>query len=312
MSLTLSPAIRDLMDAWLRHLRGVRGGSSNTIAAYGSDLVDFCTFQAQHHNKTLTPGDLRTLDRADFRAWMAHQRGRGVGSRSLARRLGAVRGFYRWWADRDDVDLTTVMSVQTPRVAPRLPRPMPTTQAKALVDAAGEGADHNWIAARDQALILLMYGCGLRRAEALGLTADILPLGEVLRVRGKGGKDRDVPVLPVVQAAVGSYAALCPFDLSPQMALFRGVRGGPLNPRLVARLVERLRLQLGLPASVTPHALRHSFATHLLQAGGNLREIQQLLGHSSLVSTQAYTAVDPEWLVEVYNATHPKAITPAR
>ncbi len=176
-----------------------------------------------------------------------------------------------------------------------------------MIETVGQQDARDWVAARDVAILTLLYGCGLRRSEALGLDAGFLPLGEGLRIRGKGGRDREVPVLPAARDAVARYAALCPHDLRPGTPVFRGIRGGPLNGRLVAKVMEDARLQLGLPATATPHALRHSFATHLLNAGGDLRAIQELLGHASLSTTQAYTAVDTARLLEVYAMAHPKA-----
>ncbi len=307
MSLALSPAVRDLLESWLSQKASLDGASANTVEAYSADLTDFLDFQAQHHGSTVAPSHLRSLKTADLRAWMASQRSRGVGSRSLARRLSAVKAFYRWWADRDGFDATPVLSMRAPKHGRRLPRPLSVDGAKDLIDTAGQLDDRPWVRARDTAILTLLYGCGLRRSEALSLTSDALPLGDTLRIRGKGNKDREVPVLPAAREAVARYVELCPHDLPPGTPLFRGIRGGALNPRLVARVMEQARLQLGLPSSATPHALRHSFATHLLDAGGDLRAIQDLLGHASLSTTQAYTAVDTARLLEVYSAAHPKA-----
>ena len=290
MTLALSPAVRDMLETWLRDLGALRAASANMIDAYRGDVTDFFTFQTHHYNAALTPADLRDLGRADVRAWMANQRNRGVGSRSLARRLSSVKAFYRWWADRENINAAAILTLRPPKYSRGLPRPLSEQDARNLVQSIGADADQDWVAARDTAILMLLYGCGLRRSEALDLTAKILPLRDTLRVKGKGGKERDVPVLPTARAAVARYAALCPHDLTADTPLFRGVRGGPLNPRLVARAMEQVRMQLGLPASATPHALRHSFATHLLNAGGDLRAIQELLGHASLSTTQVYTA----------------------
>jgi integrase/recombinase XerC len=307
MSLALSPAMRDLLQTWLANLRGLRNMSDATITAYCSDLNDFFTFQGNHNGGALTPADLRGLGPVPMRAWMASQRARGVGSRSLARRLSSVKAFYRWWSDRDGFDATPVLSMRSPKHSRRLPRPVSEDAARDLIATVGVGDDRPWVAARDVAIVTLLHGCGLRRSEALQLTADVLPLGDALRITGKGGKDREVPVLPAARDAVARYAALCPHALQAGTPLFRGIRGGALNARLVASVMERARMQLGLPSSATPHALRHSFATHLLNAGGDLRAIQELLGHASLSTTQAYTAVDTARLLEVYAAAHPKA-----
>ena len=194
-----------------------------------------------------------------------------------------------------------------PAHTPRLPRPLPEASARAVLERAELQAAEPWVAARDTAVVTVLYGLGLRVSEALSLKASDTPLPEVLRISGKGGKERVVPVLPMARSAVAEYARLCPFDLAPQDALFRGVRGGPLGARAVQKVMEQVRHQLGLPASATPHALRHSFATHLLTSGGDLRVIQELLGHASLSTTQAYTAVDTARLMEVYEAAHPRA-----
>jgi integrase/recombinase XerC len=307
MSLALSPALRDLMQGWLTDLGSLRDASDATVDAYGRDLTDFLDFQAQHAGDALGPAALRALSASDMRAWMAAQRARGVGSRSLARRLSAVKGFYRWWAEREGFDATPILSMRAPKHGRRLPRPLSVEGARDMIETVGQQDARDWVAARDVAILTLLYGCGLRRSEALSLDAGLLPLSDTLRIRGKGGKEREVPVLPAARDAVTRYATLCPHDLRPGTPIFRGIRGGPLNGRLVAHVMEQARMQLGLPATATPHALRHSFATHLLNAGGDLRAIQELLGHASLTTTQAYTAVDTARLLEVYAAAHPKA-----
>ncbi|WP_420397180.1 tyrosine recombinase XerC [Nioella sp.] len=307
MSTALSPAARDLMEAWLADVGSLRGGSPATVTAYGADLRDFLAFQTGHHGAQLGLGPLRALGPRDMRAWMAAERGSGLGARSLARKLSAVKGFYRWWAERDGFDATAVLSTRAPKFQRKLPRPLSEPAAQELMERVGAQDARDWIAARDVAVVTLLYGCGLRISEALGLTASVLPLSDVLRIRGKGNKDREVPVLPAARRAVDRYAALCPHDLPADGPLFRAVRGGALGPRQVAKVVESARMQLGLPATATPHAMRHSFATHLLDAGGDLRAIQELLGHASLSTTQAYTAVDTARLMEVYRNAHPKA-----
>jgi len=307
MSLALSLAVRDLMQGWLTDLGSLRDASDATVDAYARDLTDFLGFQALHAGEIIAPAALRAIGASDMRAWMASQRTRGVGSRSLARRLSAVKGFYRWWAEREGFDATPILSMRAPRHGRRLPRPLSIEGARDMIETVGTQDARDWVAARDVAILTLLYGCGLRRSEALTLDARLLPLGDALRIRGKGGKEREVPVLPAARDAVTRYAALCPHDLAPGTPMFRGIRGGPLNGRLVAKVMEQARLQLGLPATATPHALRHSFATHLLNAGGDLRAIQELLGHASLSTTQAYTSVDTARLLEVYAAAHPKA-----
>lgn len=303
----LSPQTRDALSRWLAHLRALDGAAEKTVAAYARDVTGYLSFLALHHGGAEGTAALTTLTASDLRAWMAHERGRGLSARSLARALSAVKTFTRWLADRDGRDATTILSTRGPKYRRKLPRPLTEDGAQAMLDTVGDQHREDWIAARDTAVVTLLYGCGLRISEALGLTGADHPLPDVLRITGKGGKTRLVPVLPAARDAVERYAKLCPYDLSASDHLFRGARGGPLNPRLIALVMEKARMQLGLPSTATPHALRHSFATHLLAAGGDLRAIQELLGHASLSTTQAYTAVDAARLMEVYEKAHPRA-----
>ncbi len=238
---------------------------------------------------------------------MAQERGRGLSARSLARALSAVKSFHAWLAEAHGLPAPAVTATRGPRIKPRLPRPVAPDAARALLATVELQTLEPWAGARDAAVVTLLYGCGLRISEALGLRQSDAPLGDMLRIRGKGGRERLVPVLPVAARAVEAYRALLPFAPAPADALFLGARGGPLNPRHVQRVMAASRMQLGLPATATPHALRHSFATHLLEAGGDLRTIQELLGHATLATTQVYTGVDQVRLMEVYAAAHPKA-----
>ncbi len=307
MSLAIPPAARDALAEWLTHLRGVDGAAAHTIAAYGADVARWLAFLAEYHGEPAGRRALAAASPADLRAFMAAERGRGLSARSMARVLSAVKGFTGWLAEREGVDATAMLSARGPRYQRRLPRPLSEDGARAVLDHIGEEAREPWIAARDTAVATLLYGCGLRISEALGLTGAALPLPAVLRITGKGGKQRLVPALPAAQQAVADYARLCPHELTRDEPLFRGARGGALNPSLVQIAMARVRARLGLPASATPHALRHSFATHLLVAGGDLRAIQELLGHASLSTTQGYTAVDTARLMEVYARAHPRA-----
>lgn len=302
-----SPGQRAALAQWLTHIRALDGAAAHTLAAYGADVARYMDFLARHRGAAEGTGALLTVPQADLRAWMAHERARGLGPRSLARALSAVKGFTGWLAEREGIDATAVLSARGPKYRRSLPRPLSEQGARDMIGCVETQAREDWIAARDAAVITLLYGCGLRISEALALTGAASPLPEVLRITGKGGKTRLVPVIPVARAAVARYAALVPFDLAPAGPLFRGARGGALNPRLIARAMESARLQLGLPATATPHAMRHSFATHLLSAGGDLRTIQQLLGHASLSTTQAYTAVDAARIMDVYEKAHPRA-----
>jgi integrase/recombinase XerC len=303
----ISPALSQALADWLTHERALNGAAPNTITAYQSDVAGFLAFITTHHGEALGLAPVARLTVSDMRAWMAHERARGLSARSLARALSAVRTFYRWLATREGFEPTAVLSTRSPRYRRKLPRPLSVDAAADMLSSIGDDAAEPWIAARDAAVVTLLYGCGLRISEALSLTAAALPLSSVLRITGKGGKERIVPVIPAAQSAVDTYARLCPFDLAPADALFRGARGGPLSPRLVQRAMERTRAALGLPATATPHALRHSFATHLLSAGGDLRVIQELLGHASLSTTEAYTAIDAAHLMDVYARAHPRA-----
>lgn len=303
----LSPAWDAALTRWLEQRRALDGAALRTVDAYRRDVAGFLSFLARHRGGAGGMAALTGLPSTDLRSWMAAERARGLSARSLARGLSAVKGFLAWVAEREGGDVTAILQARGPKHRRRLPRPVTEEAAAGLIETVGAQAREAWIAARDGAVVTLLYGCGLRISEALGLTGAAHPLPEVLRITGKGGKERLVPVLPAARAAVAHYVALCPFGMTPAEPLFRGARGGALNPRLVQAVVEKARLQLGLPATATPHALRHSFATHLLAAGGDLRAIQELLGHASLSTTQAYTAVDAARLMEVYEKAHPRA-----
>lgn len=303
----LTPGVADALQAWLDHLRGLQGRGQATLDAYRTDVTGFLSFLANHRGGAEGRAGLASVSLTEMRAWMAFERGRGLGPRSLARALSAVKSFYRWLAERDGFDPTDVLSMRSPKFTKPLPRPLTTDAARAMIDTVDLNAREDWIAARDVAVLTLLYGCGLRISEALGLRWGAAPLPEMLTIRGKGDKDRRVPVLPIARQAVARYLALCPHEPGPDAPLFLGQRGGALNPRQVSGAMALARAQLGLPATATPHAMRHSFATHLLNAGGDLRAIQDLLGHTSLSTTQAYTAVDTSRLMEVYEAAHPKS-----
>ncbi len=303
----ISPALREALQDWLAAERALHDVAENTIAAYRADVLGFLTFCTMHFGDQSGLAPIRSITLRDMRAWMASERGRGQSARSLARRLSAVKTFYRWLSHRDGFDASAVLMIRSPKFTRKLPRPLTADASRAVIDMAGVQARDDWVAARDIAVLTLLYGCGLRISEALSLTGADVPIPDALRIVGKGGKERIVPVIGAARRAVADYVRLCPHRLGVEAALFRGVRGGKLNPRMVQKAMEQARHQLGLPATATPHALRHSFATHLLNAGGDLRAIQELLGHASLSTTEAYTAVDSARLMEVYEAAHPKA-----
>lgn len=294
--------------AWLSHHRHERAAADKTIEAYARDVRQFLSFLAARLGHAPCLADLARLETKTFRAFLASRRRTGAQSRSLARTLSALRQFFRWLEAQELVKNRAVLQVASPKVPHSVPKPLTVASAADVVDT-GPGADLDWVMARDAAVLLLLYGAGLRIAEALSLKVKDAPTGtrEVARITGKGGKERLVPMLPVIREAVARYLELCPYPLGPDDALFRGAKGGPLSPRLIQLAMERLRASLGLPPTATPHALRHSFATHLLSAGADLRQIQELLGHASLSTTQVYTEVDRERLLAVYDAAHPRS-----
>lgn len=291
-------------DAWLGE---ERRASAHTRAAYGRDLAAFLDFLVLHLGGTPDLAALAGLAPADFRAALAAKAAQGGKRSSAARFMSVVRGFFRFLDRRGFAHNPALAAVRTPKLAPPVPKALSAEDAAAVIDTAPEFA-RSWQGKRDVALFTLLYGCGLRLGEALGLAQREAPLAAgTLIVTGKGGKARMVPVLPAVAAALGDYLAACPFKLAADGPLFVGARGGPLHPRLVQGQMAKLRAALGLDAGATPHALRHSFATHLLAGGGDLRAIQELLGHASLSTTQRYTAVDAARLAAVYDKAHPRA-----
>lgn len=291
--------------AFLEHLEG-RRRSARTIEAYGRDLDQLFDFLTGHLGKAVMLSDLAVLTAADWRAFLAERRRDGAGARTLQRQLSAARSFFAFARQRWGLENPALALVESPKAPRRMPRPVSEAAARALItDAGAEGEP--WMAARDAAVLSLLYGCGLRISEALALTGREADLPSPLRIAGKGGKTRIVPVLPAVREAVSRYAGLCPFALEPTAALFKAKRGGALSPRQVQAMMQTLRARLGLPSTATPHALRHAFATHLLAHGGDLRAIQDLLGHASLSTTQIYAEVDGAALARVHAATHPRA-----
>ena len=302
----ISPGMRSELERWGATLTGAHGRADATARAYVADVAGWLGFLGGHLGGAIGTGALAGLTTADMRAWMAAERARGLGGRSLARHLSSVKAFAAWLAERQGTDVTAILATRAPRFRRPLPRPLAPDDARAVIAATEDAAALPWIAARDAAVLTLLWGCGLRISEALGLAAAAAPLGASLRVTGKGGKERIVPVLPAAARAVDRYVAACPIDLAGG-PLFRGVKGGRLSQGAISGAMARARMALGLPATATPHALRHSFATHLMNAGGDLRAIQELLGHASLSTTQAYTAVDAARLMDVYEAAHPRA-----
>ena len=298
---------RTLAAEWRGSLQFQRRLSPHTVKAYGTTAFGFVAFAGDHLGRVVDAAALSGLRLTDFRAYLAMRRSGGLANASVAREVSALRTWFDWLATQHGITCTAVASLRSPRLPRRVPRPLAPADAAAVADEAAENASEPWIAARDAAVLLLLYGSGLRVAEALSLEGGILPLGETLVVTGKRNKTRIVPLLPVVRSAVEVYAGLSPYPPVRGAALFRGARGGPLDAGLVRKAMRLARAGLGLPPSATPHALRHSFATHLLGRGADLRAIQELLGHASLSSTQIYTDVDAAQLMDVYRNAHPRA-----
>ncbi len=303
----LKPQTAAALRGYLEWQAVERRASDHTIAAYGRDLAGFMDFMTGHLGAVPALSDLAVLKPIDFRAWLAHRAAEGLARTSTARALSVVRGFFRWAERNDAFTNHAIRSVRTPKVPRGVPKPLSEQDTVEAIETAGAMPGEPWIGARDVALFTLLYGCGLRIAEALSLNRRDLPKGESMTVTGKGGKQRMVPVLPAVREALRAYLALCPFNPGAEGPLFLGARGGRLASRTAQRAMQQVRLALDLPDSATPHALRHSFATHLLAAGGDLRAIQELLGHASLSTTQRYTAVESTRLIAEYRAAHPRA-----
>ncbi len=302
---------RELVEAaggWLDHLASERAASEHTISAYERDLRQFLGFLSRSLGRKPRLADLANIDVRTFRAFLAARRRSGSQSRTVSRGLSSLRSFFKWLENQDIVKNRAVLQVAMPKLAHGVPRPLTVDKATEVVRPT-HAASLDWIVSRDSAVMLLLYGSGLRISEALGLRLRDAPLPgrDVIRITGKGGKERIVPVLPVTQEAVGSYLSMCPYPLDGDDHLFVGAKGGPLSPRIIQLAMQRLRHGLGLPDTATPHALRHSFATHLLSAGADLRQIQELLGHASLTTTQIYTEVDRDRLLAVYDAAHPRS-----
>lgn len=302
----MSDGADTLRKNWLAALAHERRASPHTLRAYGDDVTRFIGFQTGHTGGAMNQKALARLTPADIRAFITSRRQEGLGPGGVQRALAAVRSFYKFLAKEGVLENAAARSIRTPRVRRSLPRPLSPDDAVRAIEQAGE---HNveWLGARDAALLTLLYGAGLRISEALGLKRGDVPLGATLTVVGKGRKERSVPVLPLVASALADYAAKIPFTGAPSSALFLSRRGRPMSAREAQGLMQNLRGRLGLPEKATPHALRHSFATHILQGGGDLRSVQELLGHASLSTTQIYTAMDTAALLATYSRAHPRA-----
>ncbi len=291
---------------WVRDMGSVRRLAPKTLEAYRRDLGQFLNFLGPHTGGAVSIATLRDMRAADLRAFMASRREEQIEARSLARGLSAIKSFFRYLEREGIVSTEALNTVRTPKAKKSLPKALTVLEAKDTIAKVEEQEETPWVAARDMAVLALCYGAGLRISEALSLSRADLD-GPAPRITGKGGKTRLVPLIESVRASIDAYLRLCPFPLTPSQPLFRGVKGGVLSPRLIQLRMEEMRSALSLPPSATPHALRHSFATHLLGRGGDLRAIQELLGHASLSTTQIYTAVDTERLMDAYRAAHPRS-----
>lgn len=291
----------DLLEAWNQHLSQGRRRSAHTVRAYTATAARLIDAEGLDSWRAVA-----RLDAAALRQQLARRRSEGLTNASSARELSALKGFISFARKQAGIADTAPPRMRGPRVKKGIPRPVTPDDAVNLAVTVDEDASEEWIGARDRAVLLLLYGAGMRIAEAVSLTGNALPLGETLTVTGKGNKQRVVPILPIVREAVSDYVQKCPWPMAKDSALFRGAKGGPLSQGMVQKAMARARISLGLPASATPHALRHSFATHLLGAGADLRSLQELLGHASLGSTQIYTKVDAATLLDVYRSAHPR------
>lgn len=311
-----APCLQDALSQWLIHLKAERRLATNTLDAYERDLRQFCIHMTHYLGHPPRLSDFSDLKPLQLRGYLARRRDEGSGARTLARGLAGIRSFIRFLEKRGVASSAGLAAMRTPKQPSTLPRPVTATEAVRLTDSKEQMHETPWIAARDAALMTLLYGCGLRISEALALTCTDLEISNPanphmrarsLRILGKGGKTRLVPVLPVVAEAIDHYLAQCPFVLNRDDTIFRGARGGSVQPAVIQRAMRLMRGALGLPATATPHAMRHSFATHLLGNGGDLRTIQELLGHASLSTTQKYTAVDSDALLKSWTSAHPRA-----
>jgi integrase/recombinase XerC len=301
----LAPDAAKIAAGWLASLKSERRMALKTLEAYAHDVSQFGGFLAEHLGGIADVAALTDLTASDFRSFMAKRRATGIQSRSLARQMSAIRSFFRYAERRGDFKCAALAVVRAPKIAHSVPRPLPEASARRVAAADVLENSEAWVQARDTAVLTLLYGCGLRISEALGLTVKQAQTNPLV-VIGKGGKTRIVPVVEVAREAIATYLRLCPLVLKPQEPLFRGVKGGPLSPRIIQLLMERMRGALNLPDTATPHALRHSFASHLLGNGADLRVIQDLLGHASLSSTQVYTEVNLTHLLEQYRKAYPR------
>lgn len=298
--------MQELASAYLEWMGNVKRASRHTLISYENDLNHFTAFLHSHLGKAPTLNDLLAMETRDFRSWLASRQG-DFETTSTARALSTVRSFYRYLMKQGLGENAAILHIRSPKLKKSVPKALSEDQAKTLMDTMDTSAQEGWVGKRDLALLTLIYGCGLRISEALSLRYKDRPSSDILTITGKGNKQRQVPVLPAVVDAIAQYVAHCPHPFTPESPLFTGARGKALDPAIFQKQIRNLRHQLGLSEHATPHALRHSFATHLLAAGGDLRSIQELLGHASLSTTQRYTHIDKNRLLKAYETSHPRA-----
>jgi len=296
--------LSEILSQWHSYLKNEKQYSEHTLRAYQIDINSFLQFQTSYLGQDITAAILENLALKDFRAWLAHRQRSGKSHKSTARAMSTIRSFYKYLEKQEILQNHAVFNVNSPKIPKSVPKALNSTDAVDASLAIGQISDENWVSKRDIAVLTLIYGCGLRISEALSLNVSELPISDVIKIHGKGNKEREVPVLPIIQERIRDYVDSCPLKLTH--ALFVGIRGQRLTAEVFRRQLKNLKCLLGLPESATPHAFRHSFATHLLENGVGLREIQELLGHSSISSTQIYTKVDAKNLMDVYEKSHPK------
>ena len=295
-----------LIDNWLSYCKKIRGLQPNTSKAYRRDVEKFVNFINDQFSEKNITSQLARVNLSNIRSWIANEKKNHLSNRSILRQLSAVKSFYNWLSLHEDIDNSKIANFAGPKIKQRLPRPLSIDDTQNLIKYVKSDSGKSWLVARNVAILILLYGCGLRISEALELKYNLIPLPDIIKVTGKGKKERLIPILPIAKNSLMEYLDLCPFTFKPNDHLFVGSRGKKLSPKIIQNIVAEARIALGLPTTVTPHALRHSFATHLLSAGGDLRTIQELLGHQSLSSTQIYTGVEQERLMAVFKKAHPR------
>ena len=303
-----SQSMNLLIESWLSYSLKIQGSQPNTIKAYRRDIQKFVVHLKNYFEEETSMHQLEKVDLAAMRSWISSAKKNSLSNRSILREISAVKNFYSWLHINEGIDNAVISNFSGPKLKQKLPRPLSVDDTKKLIEFVKNKPIKSWVVARDVAILILLYGCGLRISEALALQFDEIPLPEVIRIKGKSNKQRLVPILPIAKESIKIYLDECPFTFELGDPIFLGLRGKRLNPKIIQNVVVNARTALGLPETVTPHALRHSFATHLLSAGGDLRTIQELLGHQSLSSTQIYTGVDQKRLMEVFNKAHPRSV----